>query len=301
MRQELEAAVQHYIGTRDNAAQERILSRWVKRIDAHVGTDQRSDHRKRKRTEEPRDPDETRDHGREVGSDEAPNQELDEITGQQSEEGLGAAPEKSPNHETDEASEEEFGKLRQEAVTFFTERRRKACQEGEPLKRALSWKVAQKALVALREGYEYNRDKDIGDLWDVKEPVGVHHAPEDSSYLQRLTILHESVLSSVHLHDIKRRFTALLIYHECKENLIPVSKGNGKGKGAKKAKEEERKWEGGPAKRTGLSFKNAKVVHTNAYAWTNFIKAWGLGGLVMPGPSHSNVLVCLPTQRKHLD
>lgn len=296
MRQELEAAIQHYIGTRDNITQERILSRWVTRIDVNGGTDQCSDPRKRRRTEEPQDPDETRDQGREDRPDEAPNQEQNEAAEREPEKGQGATPKQSLIDETDEASDEEFGKLRQKAVAFFIERRRKASEQGEPLKRPLNWKVAQKALVALQEGYEYIRDKGIGNLWDLKEPVGIHQPPEDNSPLQRVTIFHESISSSVHLNDVKRRFTALLIYHECKENLIQVTKRKGK-----QEREEERRWGGESAKRTGLSFKSARGVHNNAYAWTNFIRAWGLGGLVMPGPSHRDVLVCLLNHKKRLD
>jgi hypothetical protein len=291
-RQEIEEAIQHYIATRDSVTQRRILSRWVV-----ISIDPATDHRKRRRTNEPEEPEERPDHASEERLDEAQDQEPGRVPDQVPNRELGQESNQESSQDPDKSLGERFGALRQQAVAFFAQRQKGRNQEGEPPKPALTWIVAQNALTALEDGHKWITENDVSDLWVSKDPVTADGPSEDISPLQRLAMLYESVLSSEHSNEVKRRLTALLIHHECQVNRIPVSKLMGKGKRKEFGKGKD--WNCEFAKPTGVSFGTATDALNTAYAWIKFIKAWGLGGLVMPAPGYRYWSACPLADKKH--
>lgn len=293
--QEIENAVLQYIATRDDVTQKRIYSRWIEISKVQISVDPTNDPRKRQRTQEPEESHEVPDQRPENSSDGAPDQD----SVQRPEEPRQETPCDGPIPEPDQGLDEQSNELQQKAERFFEQRRRQRCQGDGPLKPALTWKVAQNAITALRIGYEWNCENNIEDLWVSKDPVASNEPPKDVSPLRRLTRLYSSVVSSEHSNEVRRRIIALLIHHECRENRISTRrvKAARKGKGTEEGKEWDLKY----AEKTGLSFDHAIKVNYTAYAWIKFIRAWGIGGLVMPGPGQRNVSVCLPAEEKHLD
>jgi hypothetical protein len=309
--QEIEEAVQHYIATRDSGTQRRILSRWVV-----ISIDPAIDHRKRRRSNEP-EVEERPDQGLEKilneirdqepngaldqTPDQAPNQAPNQARNQDLNQNPNLDPEQDPDEASDEALfeilDEEFGKFRQDAVAFFAQRQKKRNQEDGSSKATLTWKVARDVFTSLRNGHQWNTTNDISKLWISKDPVNADGLPGDISQLQRLARLHEGVLSTEHSNEVKRRLTALLIHHECKENGIPIKKLKTKGK--RKEVKERKSWDSDLAKPTGLSFATATDALNTSYAWIKFTKAWGLGGLVIPPPDDRYLSACPPADKEH--
>lgn len=284
-----------YIATRDDVTQKRIYSRWIEISKVQINVNPANDPRKRQRTQEPEESHEAYDQRPENSSEEAPDQ--DSVQGP--EEPRQETPCDGPIAEPDQELNEQSNELRQRAERFFEQRRRQRCQGDGPLKPALTWKVAQNAITALRIGYEWNCENNIEDLWISKDPVTSNEPPEDVAPLRRLTRLYNSVLSSEHSNEVRRRIIALLIHHECRENRISTRRVKAARKGTKI--EEGKEWNLRYAEITGMCFDHAIKVNYTAYAWIKFIRAWGIGGLVMPGAGQRNVLVCLPAGEKHLD
>jgi hypothetical protein len=319
--QEIEEAVQHYIATRDSGTQRRILSRWVV-----ISSDPATDHRKRRRSNEPEAegrpdqglekrlneirnhapdgaPDQAPDQGPNHATDQAPDQAPDRDTNQDS----NPDPERASDAASGEAlydiADEEFGEFRRDAMAFFAQRQKKRNQEDGLSKATLTWEVARDAFTALRKGHQWTTENDISKLWKPKDHVTADESPGDISQLQRLGKLHESVLSTQHSSEIKRRLTALLIHHEYKVNSIPIKmlkvRRKKKAVEMQKVVEKEKDWECGLAKPTGLSFATATDALNTAYAWIKFMKAWGLGGLVIPAPANRYLSACPLADRKH--
>jgi hypothetical protein len=123
----------------------------------------------------------------------------------------------------------------------------------------------------IRDGYAWNEGNAIGHLWEsAKDSITATEAFEASTPVRRLAMLHEDAISSAHLGECKRRLTALLIHHECKQRNVAV--------GEKATETFERL--------TGLPLKSATSMDQTACAWLKFIEGWGFGGLVLAGAGH---------------
>jgi hypothetical protein len=82
------------------------------------------------------------------------------------------------------------------------------------------------------------------------------------------------------LTQIKKRLTVLLLHHECRERRIPIDKLKSKRK--RKELQEGIGWTNELTQVTSLSPTQGADFLSASYAWLDFTKAWGLGGLVIP-------------------
>lgn len=318
-RQDVDDAIKCYIQNSDYEARKRILSPWATEI--CIGTEQPGGNHKRRRlgwlqettydspngvaSQRPDDtvdqqPDDTVDQGPDDTVDQGPN----ETANHRPDEPPKTLPEPSASHAPETTLHEEFGELREIAEAFFLERRQKEALEKEkPQKRPLTWKAAQKILVVLQEGNKFIEDNEseIVKLWNVEESQRDVQVSKNSSFLRRVAVLHEGISSNLHLDTIKTRLTALLIYHEWKTNKIPVANLTGttgkrkcKRKDISKRQKRAMEWNAKPVEKTGLSFNSAGLVHRSAYGLIRFMKAWGLGGLLLLGLGQKDLLVMIP-------
>lgn len=248
----IDDAVRHYLSTRDGATQERILAGLVRGSEINRRNDAVTDdneHQHVHHVDEPR---------------EEPDKGQDEEQGEEVTSRPDLGPSQGKDQEPRPESQEVEDEFQQKALAFFAQRQRERAREGEISQPTLTWNVAQKAIAALQEGFKWNCENDVGELWVSREPVIASDSSENCSPLQRLTKMYESVLSSAHSTEVKRRIIALLIHHECQEHRISIKK--------RKRKQRE----------TGLPIDTATVINFTAYAWIRFVRSWGLGGLVIP-------------------
>lgn len=157
--------------------------------------------------------------------------------------------------------------LHQEALTFLNRRQGQRACEDKNLKPTVDRTTVHGAVTALRAGLLWSG---MDRLWAADQSVTASARFSDSPPIRRLGMLHELALSSGHAVECRRRITALLIHHECKQKRIPM---------VKKSMNEL-------SKVAGISLENANDIIPTARAWLRFIKIWGLGGLAMPGPGH---------------
>lgn len=161
--------------------------------------------------------------------------------------------------------------FQRQALSFLNQRQAQRAQENEHLERSVDRESVLGVIAAIRDGHAWNEDNAIGRLWaGAKDSITTTEAFKASTPVRRLAMLHGDAISSAHLGECKRKFTALLIHHECKQRNVAVGK---------KATETFEKL-------TGLPLTSATSMNQTACAWLKFVEVWGLGGLVLAGPGH---------------
>ena len=159
------------------------------------------------------------------------------------------------------------------ALEFFNERQSERARENEKLKSSVDCELVRGALAALREGYAWTCDNDLSDLWRFDDSAAPTGSSEGGSPIQRLAISYKKTLASLHSCEYRRVILALLMHHECRKSGIQVSsEGN---------KELE--------KLIGFPFQSISDFRCAAQSWMRVIKSWGMGGLMLLGPSHRRV------------
>lgn len=163
--------------------------------------------------------------------------------------------------------------IQREGLAFLNHRQGQRARDNPQLKSSVSRTAVLGALAALREGYSWNVDNKVQDLWAECSSLFASKRFKQSSPTERLSILHEDSNSSACSSEYKRRITALLIQHERQQKRTNKSD---------RAKEKARD----VAEHKKKSRANITDAMQTARAWSRFIEVWGLGGLVMPGPGY---------------
>jgi hypothetical protein len=159
------------------------------------------------------------------------------------------------------------------ALNFLNERQSERARKDKTLSSSVDCAVVRGALAALRDGYAWICNNDIGDLWKTDDSATLTGSSEGSSPIQRLAESYKRTLATLHSGEYRRRILALLMHHECRKSGIHVSnEGN---------KELE--------KLIGFSFQSISDFRNTAQSWLRVINSWGMGGLMMLGPSHRRV------------
>jgi hypothetical protein len=163
--------------------------------------------------------------------------------------------------------------IERDALAFLNRKQRERALRDESLKSTVNREAILGAVAALRDGCSWNAENKIEDLWAAEDSVITSVRFKQSSPEERLTMLHESSISSAYWSEYKRRITALLIQHERKQTRKSTSNA---------ATEQIHRLK----KLSVKPLANTKGVLLTASAWLRFVEVWGLGGLVMPGPGH---------------
>lgn len=169
-----------------------------------------------------------------------------------------------------------LAKIQEEALAYLNKRQRARARRKRKIKPTVEPAVVRGAIKALREGHVWNCENNIEDLWAGDNPILISDDFKRSSPMRRLGMLHADAISSVHSNECKRRITALLIHDGHKQAASIVEDSN-----ELPAAE--------LAQLIGLPAVSAKNAISTARGWLRFIGAWGLGGLVLPGPGHREV------------
>jgi len=159
------------------------------------------------------------------------------------------------------------------ALDFLNERQSERARENKKLKSSVDCELVRGALAALREGYAWTRDKDLGDLWRSDDSATPTGSSEGGSPIQRLAISYKKTFTTLRSGEYRRVILALLMHHECRKSGIQVSReGNTE-----------------LEKLTGFPFQSIGDFRCAAQSWLRVINSWGMGGLMLLGPSHRHV------------
>lgn len=169
------------------------------------------------------------------------------------------------------------GDIERKALNYLNKKQRERALRDKDLKTTVNDGLVLGAMTALSSGLSWREDKDnkIEDLWAAEESAITSTRFKRSSPVERLAILHDSSISTAYSSEYKRRITALLIHHELKQNRKSAS--DAATRQLQRLSELSRK----PSA-------NIKAVSACANSWLKFVEAWGLGGLVLPGPEHQS-------------